>query len=160
VTVQAGQRSGVILRSVRTAALALAVATVAAACTGSGDATTASPSTSAAPAKIVFRVSGEVPIADVQWGMRRSPTKRRVQLPWQKTMSVPVGSTMALRADQLPSANGYRLQCSITATIAGHEPFVARDSSHIVATKEGGAPRKIQYDGQCLARLEVSLTGL
>jgi hypothetical protein len=109
---------------------------------------------------VVFRVSGEINTADVQFGLRRSPIKRRVQLPWQTTTTAPIESTVALRADQLPSANGYRLQCSITVTIPGHAPFVTRDSSHIVATKEGGAPRKVQYDGQCLARQVVSVTGL
>jgi hypothetical protein len=131
-----------------------------AACSGSSSGTLSNASPTATPAKVVFRVSGEIKTADVQFGLRRSPIKRRVQLPWQTTTTAPIGSTVALRADQLPSANGYRLQCSITVTIPGHQPFSALDSSHIVATKEGGAPRKIQYDGQCLARLEVSLTGL
>jgi hypothetical protein len=136
------------------------VALSATACGGSTSATPSKDASAAPPASVVFRVSGEIKTADVQFGLRRSPVKRRVQLPWQETSTVPIGSTVALRADQLPSPNGYRLQCSITVTIPGHEPFAARDSSHIVDTKQGGAPRKIQYDGQCLARQVVSLTGL
>jgi hypothetical protein len=150
------RRSGAVAPVVEAIVL---LALIASACGGSTGAASSDRS-STPPATVVFRVSGEIKTADVQYGLRRSPTKRRVDLPWQATTTAPIGSTVALRADQLPSANGYRLECLITVTIAGHEPFSARDSSHIVDTKQGGAPRKIQYDGQCLARQVVSLTGL
>lgn len=146
----------------RSVAAAIMLGVVATAC-GSGGGPKATPSprpTSIGPATISYSVTGGAPTVVIFYGVKDANRKVTTTLPWNRKGTVAQGVTVTLRAHQPYSRYGYRLICTLSVTIPGHEAVVSSDSSHIVGIKAEGGPQNILYDGLCNTAQVVSLSGL
>ncbi len=129
------------------------------ACTGPGG-SAPPPASSAQRATVTYRVTGDAASVTVRYGNKHHIARIEAPLPWSHVGSAFEGTTVLLRADQPKSKYGYRLVCTLSMTITGHDPLVSRDSSHIVGIKAEGGSQDVLYDGTCNTSQVVSLTGL